>query len=693
MSEDIVNDTTSQSLVAPSDIAEMAGVSRGAVSNWRKRAPDTFPQPSGGTPAKPLFARDAIVKWLSDRGYAVKKDHGESRIWSALNSMRGAVPPETVARIVLALACARKLDHESSTSQAAWAQIQGDVVHFGLDILTRVAHEQARQDPRWSHLTEDQRGDFTHIDQGAAQSIVQMMSEVAPENLAAITDYVLAKVARAQVRSGLEAGFVGSRTSEVLSTLAAAQGGRVLYDPACGIGTALVGAIDAGLTPERIVGHEINHGALQQVAQRAYLHDVDVELTLVDTLRDDPDPRLEADIIIAEPPISMKLSPSVHFSDPRWVFGAPTRRFSELTWIQHVIAHLAHGGRGFVITAPGVLFRGGEEKNVRTTLLQHGCVEAIIGLPARMLPSTSIPLAVWVLRTPASSGRSDVLFIDARDVPDAEKHVGDWFPALEGADIDVPHQRVDIRDILAADSSLSPSRWIHVTDRNPAEVVKTYQSSWKNLVRTLDLISGTSASLHHFAGTHGARIVTIGDLIDQGLLEVQQGRVKSSDLPDELAHRYITPAQIKNGQLPLVDDTTDVPIPLQDDLTEDGEVLVTTQGTVSAVVDDGGGHLLGAGNFRLRSTDTTDLSPHYLALVLAGSWNDRFQMGSGIGRADLRVLEIPLVPGPEQAHARLADMAVKLLSDHAHALLENAQAVRESMRDALRYNVTIPSDQ
>ena len=39
------------SLVAPSDIAEMAGVSRAAVSNWRKRN-DDFPDPVGGTPAK-----------------------------------------------------------------------------------------------------------------------------------------------------------------------------------------------------------------------------------------------------------------------------------------------------------------------------------------------------------------------------------------------------------------------------------------------------------------------------------------------------------------------------------------------------------------------------------------------------------------------------------------------------------------
>jgi hypothetical protein len=50
-------------------IARLAGVGRAAVSNWRKRHPD-FPQPVGGSPASPLFDRDAVVAWLKTTGKA-----------------------------------------------------------------------------------------------------------------------------------------------------------------------------------------------------------------------------------------------------------------------------------------------------------------------------------------------------------------------------------------------------------------------------------------------------------------------------------------------------------------------------------------------------------------------------------------------------------------------------------------------
>nr|WP_279219171.1 N-6 DNA methylase [Rhodococcus erythropolis] len=693
MSKDTMNDTTSQALVAPSDIAEMARVSRGAVSNWRKRA-DDFPEARGGSAAKPLFARDEVLVWLSSRGYSVKEDHGEARVWSTMNALRGAISPQTMGDLILTLACARKLSDESPAEHSPWDRVRDDVIHGGLDALSRVARQEAQHDSRWSFLVEQPVG-AVRADRYAVQEVVRAVSNIAPTGLAlaAVSDYVLAKVARAQVRSGLDHGFVDSRVSEVLGNLATTNGGRVLYDPACGMGAALVAALDAGLHPDRIVGHEINEHARQQAEQRAYLRGVDIELIHGDVLAYDLDAQLRADIVIAEPPYGAQLPPSIHVSDPRWEFGMPTRRSSETTWIQHTVAHLAEQGRGFVVTPVGTLARS-SEKLVRTELVRRGCVEAIIGLPGKMLPHVAVNLAVWVLRAPTGEGRPDVLFIDASDVADVEKRIGGWLPALDGVDIDVPHQRVDVRDVLAADGNLSPARWIQVAGRNPGEVVETYLSSWKNLNQSLDRISGTSASLHHFAGTRGARIVTVGDLIDQGLLEMRPGRVKSTDLSDELAHLYLTPTQIKNGQLPVVEDTATVPVNLRAELTEDGDVLVSTHGTVSAVVDDtGGGHLLGSGTYRLRSTDRGQLSPYYLALVLTGSWNNRFQTGTGIGRTDLRLLEIPLVSGDEQAHVRLADVAVALLTDEASALLAHAQSVREAMRDSLRYNVTIPDDE
>ncbi|MFD5769872.1 hypothetical protein ACFWIN_29225 [Streptomyces sp. NPDC127049] len=42
------------------EVARIAGVGRAAVVNWRRRHPD-FPEPVGGTPVHPTFARSAVT--------------------------------------------------------------------------------------------------------------------------------------------------------------------------------------------------------------------------------------------------------------------------------------------------------------------------------------------------------------------------------------------------------------------------------------------------------------------------------------------------------------------------------------------------------------------------------------------------------------------------------------------------------
>lgn len=128
------------SLVAPSDIAEMAGVSRAAVSNWRKRN-DDFPDPVGGTPAKPLFARAEVVAWLNSRDYQVREDSGEGLVWAALNALRGTLQPDESAQLLLALACARKLSSEAASggSSSVWHDLRHEIEAEGLEALKSLA--------------------------------------------------------------------------------------------------------------------------------------------------------------------------------------------------------------------------------------------------------------------------------------------------------------------------------------------------------------------------------------------------------------------------------------------------------------------------------------------------------------------------------------------------------------------------
>lgn len=201
----------------------------------------------------------------------------------------------------------------------------------------------------------------------------------------------------------------------------------VVYDPACGIRAALLHSIALVATPARVVGHDINSRALHIASERAQLHGADLELARTNVLLEDAEPSLRADVIIFEPPFGIKQQSPGRLIDPRFEFGTPPRSSADTTWLQHVIANLTEDGRGFVLTPAGTIFRGGEESRVRTELVRRGCVEAVVGLPGKMLPHVSIPLALWVLRRPVRTAATErILFVDASETDSPETRVATW---------------------------------------------------------------------------------------------------------------------------------------------------------------------------------------------------------------------------------------------------------------------------
>ena len=682
--------TENLSLVAPSDIAEMAGVSRAAVSNWRKRAED-FPEPVGGTAAKPLFARPAIEQWLLDNDKTVVKQGGGARVWAALNATRGHLGLSDAAALVLTLASARKLILNFLDYPSVWGRLADASPPELVSELRAMANEFAHEEPRWRELVLDplHYGPLDRLPPNALASIIDTFGDLHGPELAEAADFALERLAKAGIREGLDHGFVGSRTAHLLASLASNHKQGVLYDPACGIASALTGAVDAGFRATQLVGHDINVNATAQAAQRCFLHDLPAQFATADVLVADPDPSLRADVVVAEPPFGLYLAQPLDIADRRWSFGMPGKS-SEMAWIQHVVAHLSDEGRGYVLTPGGTLFKGGA-KAVRAELVRRGCVEAIVALPARMLPHVSVALAVWVLRAPYETERADVHFIDASNLDDAETRVAECIEALRnGNSIEIPHARVDVRDILAADADLNPNRWVQAPEPDPTELVEAYQEDWRTLNTALRHLDGAGQSLKQLAGTTSARIFTIGELVDQGLIELRMGRINPKDVPDNLQDRVVTHKVLRERAVTDVLDEEQIPASLTSSLTREQDVLVSTQGTVLTALDESGGHLPSVGIHRLRVTNREQLTARYLALVLPGRWNDRFQAGSTVTRADIRLLEVPLVPAKEQTDVILADVAVAALVDEARKLLSSADAVRDHLIDALRYNVELP---
>lgn len=678
--------SAAQGLVGPSDIADMTGVSRSAVSNWRRRA-DDFPEQVGGSSAKPLFSREAVTEWLVNRGHAPRADHGEAGAWAAMNALRSELSADDAADFILSLACARKLTDQSVAGMREcmrWADLAsqppGGLKHELLRLFRQL-------DPAEGLLC----GEILtrpHLDPQALARVVDVLRGADLGHLGIIADFALERLAKGQGKVGADDGFVGSRTSAILARLAAARPAAVVYDPACGIAAGLLAAVEGGARPVRIVGHDVNRRALRIARQRALLHEVEIEFVQTNVLREDIDPTLRADVVIAEPPFGLRLDAPAWLTDRRFQFGPPPRTSADTAWLQHVIAHLTDAGRGYVITPMGPLFREGEERAIRTELIRSGCVEVIVGLPGKMVPQTAIPLALWILRRPKPvNAAGQILLIDAGKEETPEAHVVAWLQS-DDERRNIPYASVSITDILAADSILSPQRWTTQIDYKPEEVARAYTDGRAAIEGALRELEQTVSSFQQLPQPGPSRVLTVAELIDHGVLELRSGRPadRYEGLPARLRARVVTAGDIRDGN--LCDTSRDVALSEMPELTQPGDVLVTTMHTVRARVDQTGLHIPSTGVYRLRILDHDVLLSQYLVLALMGSWNARFQSGSTIQRAPIRRLEIPLVPVSDQRDIALAVVTAEHIREEGATLAKQAGIVGSALLDAVRCNTS-----
>jgi type I restriction enzyme M protein len=209
--------------------------------------------------------------------------------------------------------------------------------------------------------------------------------------------------------------------------------GESIYDPACGTGGMLLGAIDhvqrSGGDPRtffgKIYGQEKNLTTSSIARMNLVLHGIeDFQIAREDTLRnpaftDSSTGGLATfDCVIANPPFSLKeWGREIWETDPwgRAAFGLPPDSYGDYAWVQHMVASMAQlTGRMAVVLPQGALFRKGAEGNIRQKLLERDLIEAVIGLAPNIFYGTGLAPAILVLRRTKSSIRKGrVLIVDA----------------------------------------------------------------------------------------------------------------------------------------------------------------------------------------------------------------------------------------------------------------------------------------
>jgi len=270
--------------------------------------------------------------------------------------------------------------------------------------------------------------------------------------------------------------------------------------------------------------------------------------------------------------------------------------------------------------------------------------------------------------------------------------VRSWYP---DSPHDVPAEFVPPATLATAAYDITPARWTGVASLDSEAAFNAYTESLAKLNRALDRLSMLERPLSAFDPLARPRVVTVGDLIDGGVLQLKTGRLQPKDAPPYLAENIIQPRHIRLGELPdrvpgdvvgaseVVFDDWHHKIENHPERPKPGDVLITTTDPISTYVFGIETAVLGTGVQSLRLM-TDQITPEYLAAVLCGEWNNRFLSGSTMTRAKVQDLEVPLLASAEQEFYLETYDQVLEVAEHASLLSRWAQETRVALLDLLR---------
>lgn len=206
-----------------------------------------------------------------------------------------------------------------------------------------------------------------------------------------------------------------------------------IYDPTSGSGSLL---INIGKSVSRHINDKNNiKYYAQELKQNTYnltrmnlimrgINPSNIEVRNGDTLKEDwpyfdeSDPQgtydpLYVDAVVSNPPYSQEWDPSDQETDPRYAdFGVAPKGVADFAFLLHDLYHVKPSGIMTIVLPHGVLYRGGAELQIRSQLVEHNHIDAIIGLPEKVFFGTGISTIVMVLKRKTRVDEN-ILFVDA----------------------------------------------------------------------------------------------------------------------------------------------------------------------------------------------------------------------------------------------------------------------------------------
>lgn len=337
----------------------------------------------------------------------------------------------------------RKLIRFYIPDEYTWRETRKVTTNLG-ERLTLALREIAKENPKLQGVIDIVDFNATAagqriIDDGTLARLIQILrkyrlglDDVEPDILGRAYEYLLRKFAEG---SGQSAGefYTPREVGILMARLLDAEEGEEVYDPACGSGGLLIksqlrlkekkqGEIKR---PLRLYGQEINPFTYAMAKMNAFIHDMDADIRVGDTIRK---PRFveggklkQYRKVTANPMWNQKFPQEVFETDSynRFLFGIPpSNSTADWGWIQHMFTSLKMGGKLVVVIDTGVVSRGSgnvgsnKEKDIRKKFVDGDYVEAVMLLPENMFYNTTAPGNIIVI-SKEKKHKGEILLINA----------------------------------------------------------------------------------------------------------------------------------------------------------------------------------------------------------------------------------------------------------------------------------------
>lgn len=361
--------STTDRKISTTEIAQLARVSTAAVSQWRKRHKDTFPEALPGKGRAILFNRTDVLTWLKDQGRSIQQTSGIA------DSLRGLV----------------------------------EVSQYGPTLLFFAAHASV-DSPEDLPTPLRERIEELFSKKGMRELYADLADKHTPhEILAAAND------AFSQTTEGGEYSTPPILTELIADLVPVAP--QTALDFACGTGGTLA-AIHHHFPEATLSGNDINPIALAMAQARAIAGNWSATWTDHDIIQPGTLPASSFDLVCSNPPFGIAISKDLLEEQPdRWPYGVPGRN-DDTKWLQ--LAHHALADTGVaiinVINSALLTRRAG---SALPEMVADGSLLAVISLPDNLFANTAVPSALVVFTKNPKNISDTVLFAT---VPAAQRH-------------------------------------------------------------------------------------------------------------------------------------------------------------------------------------------------------------------------------------------------------------------------------